>query len=209
MATETEKILNTISGLQNGDVVCIQVAGDEMHDGWEDRFQVCGVSANYILAFHDDEYTIINKLPTEYEHNGIPKGSCVCAPDNLIFGYHEGYHFTDPAWAKRTSCRGMNGWEVLTMREKLIELLDKVHHTDMGKTYQERICSIADYLIANGVTIPVPCKECEHWHEETGWCNKHSHFVDRLGDFCYPEESGDWKEFEADYFCKDGERKDQ
>ena len=39
------------------------------------------------------------------------------------------------------------------MRETLIELLDKVHHTDMGKTYQERICSIADYLIANGVTI--------------------------------------------------------
>lgn len=49
------------------------------------------------------------------------------------------------------------------MREKLIELLDKVHHTDMGKTYQERICSIVDYLIANGVTIPVRCKECQCW----------------------------------------------
>lgn len=54
----------------------------------------------------------------------------------------------------------------------------------------------------------VRCKECKHWHEETGWCDKHSHFVDRLGDFCYPEESGDWKMFDADYFCKDGERRD-
>ncbi len=53
----------------------------------------------------------------------------------------------------------------------------------------------------------VRCRDCEHWHEETGWCDKHSHFVDRLGDFCYPEESGDWKMFDADYFCKDGERR--
>lgn len=55
----------------------------------------------------------------------------------------------------------------------------------------------------------VRCKDCKHWHGETGWCNVHSHFVDRLGDFCYPEESGDWKDFDADYFCKDGERKEE
>lgn len=54
----------------------------------------------------------------------------------------------------------------------------------------------------------VRCKNCKHWHEETGWCNEHSHFVDRLGDFCYPEENCEWKMFDADYFCKDGERKD-
>jgi hypothetical protein len=45
------------------------------------------------------------------------------------------------------------------MREKLIELLDKVHHTAMGETYPERIETIADYLIANGVTIS-DHKEC-------------------------------------------------
>ena len=39
------------------------------------------------------------------------------------------------------------------MREKLIDLLDKVHHTEMGKSYRLRIETIADYLIANGVTI--------------------------------------------------------
>lgn len=99
--SETEKILNTIAGLKNGDTVRIRVAGDEMHEGWEDCFLVCGVSDHYILAFCDDEYTIIHRLPTEYQHNGIPKGACVCAPDNLIFGYVGGYHFTDPMWVKQ------------------------------------------------------------------------------------------------------------
>lgn len=39
------------------------------------------------------------------------------------------------------------------MREKLIELLDEVHKTHLGKEYRERLGTIADYLIANGVTI--------------------------------------------------------
>lgn len=101
MVSKTEEILKTIAVLKNRDTVRIHIAGDEMHEGWEARFMVCGVSEHYILAFHDDEYTIINKLPTEYQYNGIPKGSCVCAPDNLIFGYAEGYRFTDPTWVKR------------------------------------------------------------------------------------------------------------
>lgn len=37
--------------------------------------------------------------------------------------------------------------------EKLIELLDTIHHTPLGKTYHERIAAIADYLIANGVRL--------------------------------------------------------
>ena len=41
----------------------------------------------------------------------------------------------------------------MTDREKLIELLDGIHHKPMGKTYKERIESIADHLIANGVTV--------------------------------------------------------
>lgn len=98
---KTEKILETIAVLKKGDTVQICVAGDEIFGAWEKCFVVCGVSEHYILAFHDEEYTIINKLPTEYQYNGIPKGSCVCAPDNLIFGYPEGYNFTDPEWVKR------------------------------------------------------------------------------------------------------------
>lgn len=101
MESRTEKILGTVARLKIGDTVKVSVAGDEMCAGWEDQFQVCGVSEHYVLAFHDDEYTIIHKLPTEYQRNGIPKGACVCAPDNLIFGYAGGYHFTDPAWVKQ------------------------------------------------------------------------------------------------------------
>ena len=44
------------------------------------------------------------------------------------------------------------------MREKLIELLEDVWSAD---TWEE----IADYLIANGVTIPVRCKDCLSYQE--------------------------------------------
>ena len=43
------------------------------------------------------------------------------------------------------------------MRERLIELLDEVHHTHLGREYIERLGTIADYLLANGVIVP-PCK---------------------------------------------------
>lgn len=54
----------------------------------------------------------------------------------------------------------------------------------------------------------VRCKDCKYWHEGTDWCDKHSHFVDSFGSFCHPDESLEWKMFDEDYFCKDGERKD-
>ena len=63
-------------------------------------------------------------------------------------------------------------------------------------------------LIANGVVPVVRCKECKHYHAETGWCDKHSHFVSSEGEFRQPWESIEWKMFEPDYFCADGERKD-
>lgn len=39
------------------------------------------------------------------------------------------------------------------MRDKLIALLDEVHHKPLGKEYLERLGTIADYLLANGVTL--------------------------------------------------------
>lgn len=60
---------------------------------------------------------------------------------------------------------------------------------------------------AADVTPVVRCKECKHWHEELGWCDKHSHFVDADGEFCHPWESAEWKMFAGDYFCKDGDLK--
>jgi hypothetical protein len=54
----------------------------------------------------------------------------------------------------------------------------------------------------------VRCKDCMHWHKDEGWCDKHSHFILPNGEFCHVWESADWKMFDADYFCADGERRD-
>lgn len=53
----------------------------------------------------------------------------------------------------------------------------------------------------------IRCKDCKHWHEETGWCNKHSHFIGSKGEACHPWESTEWKMLNADDFCSYGERK--
>lgn len=56
--------------------------------------------------------------------------------------------------------------------------------------------------------IPVVrCKDCKHWHEETGWCKQHSHFVDSEGEPCHPWESREWKRFDENDFCSYGESK--
>ena len=52
----------------------------------------------------------------------------------------------------------------------------------------------------------VRCKDCKHWHEKTGWCYHHSHFVDSDGGACHPWESSDWKMLNEDDFCSCGER---
>ena len=52
----------------------------------------------------------------------------------------------------------------------------------------------------------VRCKDCKHWHKETGWCNHHSHFIGSEGEACHPWESNDWKMLNADDFCSYGER---
>lgn len=63
------------------------------------------------------------------------------------------------------------------MREKLIELLEKSPYLDVlgGWEFYERA---ADHLIANGVTVPVRCKDCDSYNKEGcadgfGWCKAH------------------------------------
>lgn len=53
----------------------------------------------------------------------------------------------------------------------------------------------------------VRCKDCKHYHKDTGWCDKHSHFVGSEGEACHPWESSEWKMFEEDDFCSYGERR--
>ena len=44
----------------------------------------------------------------------------------------------------------------------------------------------------------VRCKDCKHWHEETGFCDENSHF-NAYG--------MDWNMFADDDFCSRGERR--
>jgi len=79
----------------------------------------------------------------------------------------------------------------MTDREKLIELIDYwVECVDLTHWYSEELDeSLADYLIANSVTIPVRCGECESYDTEG---------------FCYW-----WKECVRDNdFCSYGERRE-
>lgn len=66
------------------------------------------------------------------------------------------------------------------MREKLIELLESTVPKEEVAAYGEVYVStsrVADHLIANCVTIPVRCKDCDHGsHVDTPegrvWCEK-------------------------------------
>ena len=53
----------------------------------------------------------------------------------------------------------------------------------------------------------VRCKDCERWHEGTGWCSCHSHFITPDGAACHPWESANWKMFDGNDFCSYGERR--
>ena len=52
------------------------------------------------------------------------------------------------------------------MKEKLIELLDEVHHKHLGKEYTERLGTIADHLIANGVRLETKQATSDETSEE-------------------------------------------
>lgn len=53
----------------------------------------------------------------------------------------------------------------------------------------------------------IHCRECKHYDPDTEFCDIHSHFITRDGEFCYPSESSEWKMFSPDYFCGDGKRR--
>ena len=81
----------------------------------------------------------------------------------------------------------------MEMREKLIELL-----SGFSIDTAEDVEFVADYLIANGVTIPVRCKDCTQWmyeYDDIGLC------VTDVPDI-------DGVQRRACDFCSYGERKD-
>lgn len=100
---------------------------------------------------------------------------------------------------------------VMGMREKLIELIGQAQDcgcdvTDVVEMNYVENDALADHLIANGVTIPVRCKECKYGilSEEDGlWqCVFSAEFND---------DTGEWFGFinynDANFYCRDGKRK--
>lgn len=66
-------------------------------------------------------------------------------------------------------------------RETLIELIKR-------NPYAKTTDSITDHLIANGVIIPVRCKDCKHWvvSDDVGYCDNPDGLDNyaRPNDFC-------------------------
>jgi hypothetical protein len=89
------------------------------------------------------------------------------------------------------------------MREKLIELIFETPCTIHEKIrlpamfVDLAVRRIADHLIANGVTIPVRCKDCKHWSDGVAGCTDHVKCC-KIG-FYMVGENG---------YCVYGERKD-
>lgn len=98
------------------------------------------------------------------------------------------------------------------MREKLIEVLDVIGSCnakyccycefaeDIEGCVRRQKEIIADHLIANGVTIPVRCKDCKHYDNTEGiqWCHLNSKFA---------KWGMDWHSFPEDGFCSYGEKR--
>lgn len=80
------------------------------------------------------------------------------------------------------------------MKEKLIDLIRKADKDDHdSQTQDEHYAYMANFLVANGATIPVQCKDCR-WRKERGLCYMISGCGEGVG-------TGD------DFFCSYGERK--
>jgi hypothetical protein len=95
--------------------------GDQLYiNDWENVFTVYGKSDNFVLAYcaESGEYTIIPRKPVDYFYNGIPVGSFVCSPDNLVFGYPDGYHFDDPEWINQYLLDLENGEIEISIRRR-------------------------------------------------------------------------------------------
>lgn len=69
-------------------------------------------------------------------------------------------------------------------------------------------CTVIDKTPTIDAVPVVRCRECKHYHAETGWCDQLSYFQTSDGGPCSPAESMEWKMFMEDDFCSYGQRKE-
>ena len=92
-------------------------------------------------------------------------------------------------------------------------IYDEVEKQYKGATGIERNCNRNFLnLICHAPTIDavpvVRCRECKHYHSDTGWCDQLSYFQTSDGEPCSPAESMDWKMFQENDYCSMGQRKE-
>lgn len=122
---ETTEIIETLQNIRLGDKLAI--------NDWKAKYTVCGISPNYVLAHYGQHYTIIAKQPTSnnYCFNGVRGGEIRCAPDWWIFGYKDGYNFTDEKWVHNYMLELENGYTEMSQKKHApVFFLSVVGHTD-------------------------------------------------------------------------------
>lgn len=91
------------------------------------------------------------------------------------------------------------------------ELLKMIHQNPVVAS-GERCAQILEAILnapkADVVSV-VHCRDCKHYHAEEAWCDEHSHFVDYRGAPCRPWEGNEWKMFDENDFCSNGEMKEK
>lgn len=95
------------------------------------------------------------------------------------------------------------------IRRKLIEILYNVPTPEpvVGFRAGKKVMTagfIANHLIANGVTIPVRCKDCKHYCHDKRHGTICRHPALDFDIECYDH----WIEMEPDGFCSYGERRE-
>ena len=122
---ETNEIVKTLSQIKLGDKLAI--------NDWRAKYTVCGLSQNYVLAHYGQHYTIItrNPLPNDYNYNGVRGGDIACAPDWFVFGYVDGYDFTNREWVEKYMADLESGNTEMSMKRRAtVYFLSVVGHTD-------------------------------------------------------------------------------
>lgn len=118
-----EQIIETLKQLKIGDKLAI--------NDWKAQYTVCGISQRFVLAHYGQHYTIIDKQPFPYTHNAVRKGDIRCGPDWWIFGYVDGYDFTNKDWVEKYMIDLETGnTELSEKRHAPVFFLGVVGHTD-------------------------------------------------------------------------------
>lgn len=99
---------------------------------WKAKYTVCGISPNFILAHYGQHYTIVSRKPWQQSmFNGVRTGDAYCAPDWWIFGYMDGYDFTNEDWVKKYLADLESGDTEMSQRKHApIYFISVVGHVD-------------------------------------------------------------------------------